>query len=262
MIRATIVVCLMLASDAPAQSAPSVKSLGPEPPQRVLWVGHSYFYFNNGLPDFVGELLDAADPKNGFEAKMVTISGAPLSWHDLATYLRPGALQGFSIGADGALVFKKSPPFSAVIMADCSQCPIHPRLKASFHETTRKDGAIARQHGAKPVLFMTWAYADRPEMTAQLAEEYTRAGNASGALVVPVGLAFAAARARAPSINLYTSDGRHPSVAGSYLAACTVLAAVYGKSPIGNTYRADLDEKTATVLQTVADETARKYFGK
>jgi hypothetical protein len=31
-----------------------------------------------------------------------------------------------------------------------------------------------RKHGARPVYFMSWAYQDKPEMTAQLAEAYTR----------------------------------------------------------------------------------------
>src|SRR5258708_12191459 len=89
-------------------------------------------------------------------------------------------------------VFKKfDKPFDVVIMNDCSQCPIHPQLKAPFHEYARKHSQTAVKHGARPVLFMTWAYADAPEMTAQLAEQYTIAGNAHGALVIPAGLAFA-----------------------------------------------------------------------
>jgi hypothetical protein len=40
---------------------------------------------------------------------------------------------------------------------------------------------------------MTWAYADKPQMTAQLAEAYTKAGNANKALAIPAGLAFAKA---------------------------------------------------------------------
>jgi hypothetical protein len=38
---------------------------------------------------------------------------------------------------------------------------------------------------------MTWAYKDKPEKTAQLAEQYIIAGNDNDALVIPAGLAFA-----------------------------------------------------------------------
>jgi hypothetical protein len=257
-------VALLFSGTALAQTAPTVKSLGALPPTHVLYVGHSFFYFNNGLPDFVAELLDADDPKNDFHSRMVTIGGAPLAWHDVGAYLRPGAMQGFRIEADGTLVFEKhrSRTFDAVIMMDCSQCPIHPQLKAGFHEAARKDSKLVTEHGAKPVLFMTWAYKNKPDMTARLAEEYTRAGNESGALVIPAGLAFAAAVAKSPGLELYDLDKRHPSVAGSYLAACTVIATVYGKNPIGNSYRGGLEPKIAAFLQQVAADTVQQYFGR
>ena len=45
--------------------------------------------------------------------------------------------------------------------------------------------------------FMSWAYADKPEMTAQLAEAYTVAGNANNALVIRPGLPLRSAIAQA-----------------------------------------------------------------
>jgi hypothetical protein len=159
-------------------------------------------------------------------------------------------------------VFNKfDKPFDIVVMMDCSQCPIHPQLKDAFHEFVRKDSQIAAKHGAKPVLFMSWAYADKPEMTRELAEQYTVAGNANKALVVPAGLAFAKALARDPKINLYDADKRHPSLAGSYLGAATIFAAVYNKSPVGNSYVAGLDPATAAFLQKVAADTVKEYLG-
>ena len=62
-------------------------------------------------------------------------------------------------------------------MMDCSQYPIHPRLKAAFHAAARKSSETVRRNGAQPALLMTWAYEDGPEMTARLAEAYTIAGN-------------------------------------------------------------------------------------
>jgi hypothetical protein len=147
-------------------------------------------------------------------------------------------------------------------MMDCSQCPIHPQLKSVFTEYARKDAEIVRSHGTKPIFFMTWAYADKPDMTARLAEAYTAAGNANNALVIPAGLAFARARERQPELGLYETDKRHPSLAGTYLAACTTLAALTGKSPVGNSYLAGLDAKTARFLQEVAWETVQNYYGK
>ncbi|HVJ22972.1 MAG TPA: DUF4886 domain-containing protein, partial [Burkholderiales bacterium] len=153
-------------------------------------------------------------------------------------------------------------PFDAVLMNDCSQCPVHPQLKDLFHEYARKHSQTVAKYGAKPMLFMTWAYQDAPEMTRELAEQYTIAGNANDALVVPAGLAFAKSVARDPKINLYNADKRHPSLAGSYLAACVIYAAVHGKNPVGNSHKGGLDPKVADFLQQVAADTVKEYFGK
>ena len=145
-------------------------------------------------------------------------------------------------------------------MMDCSQCPVHPQLQAAFHEAVRRNAALLVQAGVRPVLFMSWAYQDKPEMTAQLAEQYTVAGNANDALVIPAGLAFAKAIAKQPTLELYEADKRHPSLAGTYLAACTAYAALYRKSPVGLGYTAGLDAGLAALLQTAAWETAQDYF--
>lgn len=97
-------------------------------------------------------------------------------------------------------------------------------------------------------------------MTAQLAEQYTLAGDANDALVIPAGLAFAKAIAKRRDIELYEADKRHPSLAGTYLAACTVYATLYRKSPVGLGYTAGLSTELASLLQTAAWETVQDYF--
>jgi hypothetical protein len=46
------------------------------------------------------------------------------------------------------------------------------------------------------------------------------------------------------------------------ISACTVFAALTGRSPVGNNYLADIDAPTARFLQTVAWETVQDYYGK
>ena len=96
-------------------------------------------------------------------------------------------------------------------------------------------------------------------MTAQLAEAYTRAGKDNNAQVIPAGLAFARSVALKPELELYVADKRHPSMAGSYLAACTTYATLFRKSPVGMGYTAGLDPATARHLQSVAWETVQAY---
>jgi hypothetical protein len=230
-------------------------------PVNILWVGNSFFYYNNSLHNHVLNLVRAADPASAPRATSVTISGSGIDWHDMASYFRPDGIGRYSFIGDNEIVFNKpGRQFDAVIIADCSQCPIHPRLKSAFHEYAKKQSEIVIANGAHPILFMTWAYKDKPDMTAQLAEEYTIAGNDSNALVIPAGLAFAKAIAKRPELELYQSDKRHPTLLGTYLAACTSYAAIYQKSPVGNPYTAGIDPATARFLQNVAEETVRAYF--
>jgi hypothetical protein len=248
-----------------AQTKPVVTSLGPDFPKSEIFIGNSFFYYNNGMPGHLSQLEKAADPdhKQDYRATMVTIGGSGFDWHDVESYFRPNAVGSYSFDDHNNVVFNKLDKlFDVAVMMDCSQCPIHPRLKSVFTEFAKKDSDIVRAHGATPVFFMSWAYADKPEMTAQLAEAYTIAGNANSALVIPAGLAFARAISKQPELNLYVADKRHPTLAGTYLAACTVFAALTGRSPVGNTYLAGIDEPTARFLQTVAWETVQEYYAK
>jgi hypothetical protein len=252
-------------SAALAQTKPVVTSLGPDFPKTEIFIGNSFFYYNNGMPGHVSLLEKAADPdhKQDYRATMVTIGGSGFDWHDVESYFRPNAIGSYSFDDHNNVVFgKRDRLFDVAVMMDCSQCPIHPTLKAVFTEFARKDSDIVRAHGARPVFFMSWAYADRPEMTAQLAEAYTVAGNENNVLVIPAGLAFARALSKQPELSLHAPDKRHPSLAGTYLAACTTFAALTGRSPVGNSYLAGIDEPTARFLQRVAWETVQDYYGK
>ena len=263
---AAVLTCLLgclLAGGAFAQTRPQVRDLGPEAPRSVLYVGNSFFYYNNSLHGHVGNLLRAAAPADAaaFRSVSATISGSGLQWHDVASYFRPEAVGAYTFDAGNNIVFNRAEKlFDATIMMDCSQCPIHPRLAPVFTEYARRDSEIVRRNGARPVFFMSWAYADHPEMTAQLAEAYTVAGNANEALVIPAGLAFARSVAERPGLDLYVADKRHPSLAGTYLAASTTYAAMFGRSPEGNGYTAGLDADTARFLQSVAWRTVRAYY--
>ncbi|MDH5264568.1 MAG: hypothetical protein OEX21_07455 [Betaproteobacteria bacterium] len=248
---------------AGAQTKPSRTEVGGEPPQSLMWVGNSFFYYNNSMHNHYGRIAREVDGSKRYRSVSVTISGSGIDWHDLDTYLRPGLIGKYSFAAGNEVVFNKpGRQFDAVMMMDCSQCPIHPQLKGAFTDFARKNSEIVKNYGARPVFFMSWAYKDKPEMTATLAEAYTVAGNANDALVVPAGLAFAKAIAKRPSLELYEPDKRHPSLVGTYLAACTTYAALWKKSPVDIKYTAGLDPELAAFLRTVAWETVNEYYGK
>lgn len=249
-----------LATFARAQTTPPRAENG-ESPASLLWVGNSFFYYNNSMHNHFGRIAAAVTPGTRVRSTSVTISGAGLDWHDLESLLRPGGIGRYSFTRDNEIRF--NPPgrqYDVAILMDCSQCPVHPDLQATFHKTVGLHTQTLVKAGIRPALFMSWAYQDKPEMTAQLAEQYTRAGQAHGALVIPAGLAFAKAIAREEGVQLYDADKRHPSLAGTYLAAATVYAALYGQSPASSTYTAGLDAALAARLRAIAWDTVTEYF--
>ena len=255
-----LVLLAVTAGGAAAQTPPKRTEPGTRP-ESILWVGNSFFYYNNSMHGHFGQLANSLGEKPALRSTSVTISGSGLDWHDMESLVRPGGLGRYSFVGDNEIRFNApGRAYDTVIMMDCSQCPIHPQLQKAFHDTVRTDAEILRKRGIQPVLFMSWAYKDKPEMTGQLAEQYTKAGNDNDLLVIPAGLAFAKAIARKPDLELYVADKRHPTLAGTYLAACTVYATLMKKSPVGAKYTAGLNPELAALLQQAAWDAAQEYF--
>lgn len=260
-VAAGLAAALLFSLPAFADVKPKLTKLEGEPVKSALWVGNSFFYYNNGMPNMFSELTKAANA--AARTTLIGIGGSGIDWHDVDGYLKPGSKIGYYSIIDNKA--RMNPPgrqYDTMVVMDCSQCPIHPELGKVFHEYAKIDADTARKYGVRPVFFMSWAYKDKPEMAGQLAEAYTREANANDALVIPAGLAFARAIKQRPELEFYQKDKRHPQRIGSYLGACTAFAALTGKSPVGNTYTADLDADTAKFLQQVAWDTVQEYFAK
>jgi hypothetical protein len=102
----------------------------------------------------------------------------------------------------------------------------------------------------------------KPENIGLTVDLDVSVGNEIGALIIPLGLAFEEAYRRRPGIKLHRDDGTHAELIGTYLAACTVYASVYGKSPVGNAYDycGKIDKETAGFLQQVAADAVKKSY--
>ena len=125
------------------------------------------------------------------------------------------------------------------------------------------DGDI-RQAGAKPVLYMTWGrkngfpevgFSNFSSMQEQLTFGYLNIAHELGIRVAPVGVAWETAHERKPSLELWQGDGSHPTLAGTYLAACVFYAVLYQESPEELKYKVGLSRETARFLQSLAAET-------
>lgn len=213
-------------------------------PRNVLFVGNSFTYYNNSLHNHYRALVRNGRPGTAADGRVriMTISGGRLPEH------RAGL---------GAMLAAEA--WDVVVLQGHSRGPLDEATAGEFRDAAIDYVAMIREAGAEPVLFMTWAYAGQPEMTGRLEAAYTGIGRETGARVVPVGLAFARVTDERPDIALRTADARHPSLAGTYLAACTFYAALLNLSPEGNEYDAGLGSEVASYLQRVARETVRAY---
>ena len=81
-----------------------------------------------------------------------------------------------------------------------------------------------------------------------------------GIPIAPVGVAMDNARARRPDVAMVRPGGELPSPHGGYLAATTLYAALFERSPEGLSYRPnDISDDEAAFLQQVAWETVKAW---
>ena len=246
---------LLLSEDSPLLIGPEVEN-----PKSLLFIGNSFFYYNNGVHKPVLGMVKANESLGkGHRFRNITINSSSLEWHDVESYVTNERIGSFSITSNNK--YKKYQPekYQLAIMMDCSQCPIHEDRKDLFNYYIDRHSKTLRDYGVEPSLLMTWAYKDKPEMIDGLAEAYINAGNRNKLMVFPVGLAFKLSSERFPEIDLYTPDNRHPSKEGTYLMAAVIYSSIYNISPVGNSYDYGLSKDIQLKLQQMAWETLETY---
>lgn len=236
----------------PAVVAPQV-----DVPKRVLFIGNSYTYYNGSLHVHANRIAANADRGNRYDYRAATIAGAPLHYHAIEHLITPGRLG-------------VKEPFEVVILQTNSTDAMSERNRARFRETASEFNAAIAKRGGKTALYMTQAHVKPSkyagsDMLSRTVQMYVDVGNEIGALVIPAGLAFEEAYRRRPDIKLHSElDGSHPSLLGTYLAACTVYATLYARRSEGNAYdyQGTIARDDALFLQQVADATVEKFFGR
>ncbi len=225
-------------------------------PKRILFVGNSYLYYNDSLHNHVRRIAEENGPyKLGdYGYKSATIGGARLSHHYIDSLLEPGRL-----GIDES--------FELVILQGGSMEPLTEENRSAFAAKAAEMSDKISATGADVALYMTHAYVPPHEkydadMIDLIESTYVQTGAAIGAQVIPVGLAFERAYQERPAIELHKPfDGSHPSLLGTYLAACVVYASIYNEqaSAIDYDYFGDIDPHDAEFLRRIADETVADF---
>jgi hypothetical protein len=133
------------------------------------------------------------------------------------------------------------------------------------------DSANSIQPCSQVVFYMTWGrQVGDPQwdsintfekMNERLRAAYLRIADSASAAVSPVGVAWKYVRDHFPNINLYQQDGSHPSLEGTYLAACVFYSSFFQKSCTNNNYNPGIDAATALILQQVGSSVVLDSLG-
>ena len=234
-----------------------VTRLDNQSPTRILFVGNSYLYYNDSLHNHVKRIVAELRPELEAELqyKSSTIGGAALTHHAIDSLLTPNKL-----GIEQ--------PFELVVLQGGSAEVLSDRRRQIFFDTIDLYTKKSRIHGAEVALYMTHAYVPPHRRAEQgmidtIARSYVTAGRANQALVIPVGYAFELSYATRPELSLHkTFDGSHPSLYGTYLAACVVYLSVYGGNLDGLSYDyfGEIPKDVAVYLQSIATATVNQFF--
>jgi hypothetical protein len=199
----------------------------------MLFIGNSFSQRNN-LPGLLAEM--AAEREVRIEHELISVGGASLRTH----WNAGRAARAIATGG-----------YDYVVLQEQSTLPVKNANRMA--ENVRLFDEPIKRAGSKIVLYMTWARQHAPEAQQAIADAYNSIGEELGAIVVPVGLVWQKFLSKYDKPALHDRDQSHPTLAGSYLAACVFLAALLKVNPVGIRFApAGLDRKDMTGLQDAA----------
>jgi hypothetical protein len=186
-------------------------------PLRILFVGNSHTY-GNDVPGLIQRI--AASKNLRLETDMLAVGGYTLRNHFSAGQVQ----QRLETGRFAAMVLQEQ---SGTQVADVS----------AYKDAAAKLTALAQSRGVRVYLYMGWTRQDLVEAYGYTQSDWTRStlevADVNNTAVAPVGEAWSWARRRDPAIALQEPDGNHATLAGAYIAACTLFYSMTGISPLG-----------------------------
>lgn len=182
-------------------------------PRRVLFIGNSLTAAND-LPGLVAAISRAA----GQPLECVSIAFPD---HGLEEHWERGdARKAIARGGWSYVVLQQGP--SAL-----------PESRVVLRQFARRFDAEIKRVGARTALYMVWPSSARSRDFDGVIRSYSMVSAELGALLLPVGEAWQAAWRQDSKAALYSPDGFHPSLLGSYLAALVIFERLSGVSSAG-----------------------------
>jgi hypothetical protein len=215
----------------------------------ALFLGNSYTYYNN-MPQLTAQFAESMGDTLTVDSN--TPGGYTFALHTTnATSLA-------KIAAN---------PWHFVVLQEQSQLPSFPDAQVASQCFPYAAQLDSRIHAATPtaetVFYMTWGRkngdasncANFPTvctyqgMDSLLNRRYRQMAADNRSLISPVGAVWHRLRDSATTIELYDPDGSHPSLAGSYAAACTFYTVFFRRNPALSNFNGGLDSTTAATIR-------------
>lgn len=220
--------------------------------QKVLFIGNSYTSVNN-LPAIIGN--------------MATSTGDELIY-DANT---PGGFR-FLNHATNATTLQKiaSEDWDYVVLQEQSQLPAFPEFQKITelypYAEALVDSIRANNSCSEPMFYMTWGrengdplncenapwFCTYESMDDSIRATYIHMAEMYNTELSPAGAVWRYLRENHPNLDLYASDGSHPSLAGSYAAGCAFYASIYKKDPTLISWNATLSASDAETIKSAA----------
>jgi hypothetical protein len=224
---------------------------------RVLFIGNSYTAVNN-LPQLTADC-----------ALSIGFAGFPL---EIASSTPGGTTFQMHTTNASSQALINAGNWDYVVLQEQSQLPSFPDAQVAVEcfpfAAQLNDQILSLDSCTETVFYMTWGRqngdagncASWPPvctyegMDGLLNLRYRQMAIDNQAILSPVGALWNYIRTTYPEINLYATDGSHPSLEGSYAASCSMIAVILRTDPYLITYTSTLDPVVAEKIKLAAQE--------
>ena len=219
---------------------------------KVLFIGNSYTYVND-LPSLINQLALSTGDEIMYSSS--TPGGSTFQGH-------------FTDATTLTLINQGG--WDYVVLQEQSQRPSFSDYQVGWqvYPYAKKLDSLVKISSpcAKTVFYMTWGrkYGDQDlcpylptictyqGMDDLLQLRYTNMADSNNALLCPVAKVWRSLINNYPAIDLYNGDNSHPSLAGSYAAACAFYSVFLKKDPALCTHTSSLSASDATIIKNVS----------
>jgi hypothetical protein len=220
--------------------------------KKVLFIGNSYTAVND-LPALLSSVAQSAGDSVIYESNC--IGGYTLQLHSTNATTLQKIAQG---------------DFDFVVLQEQSQLPSFPtsQVQSSVYPYAKTLDSLINLANpcTETVFYMTWGRKNGDAsncpnwppvctytgMDSLLRLRYEDMASTNNAVVSPAGAVWRYIRNNHPGIELYSADESHPSLAGSYAAACTFYSILFRKDPTAITFASTLDSIDASTIRNAA----------